>query len=283
MIKIFDEEVKLDHFPDGTLHLTPDVNCLSFANNTVPISWYYENDGEMAALLFLTKHIQNLGYDVSLYLPYVPNARMDRVKDDNDVFTLKYFAEFINCLKFRKVVILDPHSDVAPALIDRVSVTYPHNLIKKAIESIIRENKIEDEDSFMVFFPDGGAMKRYMGMVNHPYMHGDKDRDWKTGKIKGLYVQGDTSQIEDKIILIIDDICCKGGTFYHSAKKLKELGAGKIYLYVTHCESTVFRGEILHGDLIEKLYTTNSIFSKQAQKYAHDIGLMPNKIEVFNV
>jgi len=283
MIKIFDEEVKLDHFPDGTLHLTPEVTEISWENNAIPISWYYENDGEMAALLFLTKHYQNLGYDVSLYLPYVPNARMDRVKDDNDVFTLKYFAEFINFLKFRKVVILDPHSNVASALFDRVQVIDPTHLIKRAIENTIIENKIEDEDSFMIFFPDGGAMKRYMGMVNFPYMHGDKDRDWKTGKIKGLYVQGDTSQIEDKIVLIIDDICCRGGTFYHSAKKLKELGAGKIYLYVTHCENTVFRGELLHEDLIEKLYTTNSIFTKRDQKYAHDIGLMPNKIEVFDV
>lgn len=279
MIKILDEEVKLDHFPDGTLHLTPDATLISWENNTISISWYYENDGEMAALLFLTKHYQNLGYDVSLYLPYVPNARMDRVKDDDDVFTLKYFAEFLNMLRFRKVVVLDPHSNVTAALIDRVEVIEPKHLIEKAIAEI----KKNTNDDLTMFFPDEGAMKRYSDMIGLPYAFGVKRRDWKTGKILGLEVPCDVDRINGKTILIIDDICCKGGTFYHSAKKLKELGAEKIYLYVTHCESTVFRGEILHGDLIEKLYTTNSIFLKQAQKYAHDIGLMPNKIEVFNV
>ena len=279
MIRIFDEEVKLDHFPDGTLHLTPEVTEISWENNAIHISWYYENDGEMAALLFLTKHYQNLGYDVSLYLPYVPNARMDRVKDDDDVFTLKYFAEFINFLKFRKVVILDPHSNVTAALIDRVKVIDPKQLIEKAIASI----KQTTNDELTMFFPDEGAMKRYSDMIGLPYAFGVKRRDWKTGKILGLEVPCDVDRIKGKTILIIDDICCKGGTFYHSAKKLKELGAGKIYLYVTHCESTVFRGELLHEDLIEKLYTTNSIFTKQTQKYAHDIGIMPNNIEVFTV
>lgn len=63
-------------------------------------------------------------------------------------------------------------------------------------------------------------------------------------------------------MLIIDDICSKGGTFYHSAKKLKELGANKIYLYVSHCENTIYAGELLKDNgLIEKIFTTDSILT----------------------
>ncbi len=67
----------------------------------------------MAAILFLTKHLKNLGYNVSLDMPYIPNARQDRVKGENDVFTLKYFAEFINSLDFDRVFVLDPRSNVS--------------------------------------------------------------------------------------------------------------------------------------------------------------------------
>ena len=67
-------------------------------------------------------------------------------------------------------------------------------------------------------------------------------------------------------MLIIDDICSKGGTFYHSAKKLKELGAKNIYLYISHCENTILQGDLLTSGLIERVFTTDSIFTKSHEK-----------------
>ena len=67
-------------------------------------------------------------------------------------------------------------------------------------------------------------------------------------------------------ILIVDDISSRGGTFYHSAKKLKELGAKEIYLYVSHCENTILEGEVLSSGLIDRVFTTNSIFTKEHEK-----------------
>ena len=65
--------------------------------------------------------------------------------------------------------------------------------------------------------------------------------------------------LQGSVVLIIDDICSFGGTFLHSARKLRGLGAEKIYLYVSHCEENIVKGELLKGDLIEKVYTTDSI------------------------
>ena len=72
--------------------------------------------------------------------------------------------------------------------------------------------------------------------------------------------------IKGKNILIIDDICSKGGTFYYAAKELKEAGAANIYLYVTHCENTIHEGELLNSDLIKHIYTTDSILTKEHEK-----------------
>lgn len=121
-----------------------------------------------------------------------------------------------------------------------------------------------DETPFL-FYPDEGSMKRYSGLINSPYAFGVKKRDWKTGNIEGLDVIGAEDQIKGKDILIIDDICSRGGTFYHSAKKLKELGANKIYLYVTHCENTIFEGELLTSGLIERVFTTDSIYKGECK------------------
>lgn len=276
MIKLNGEEIKLNHFPDGTLLLKEDVSYLK-ENSYIPrIEWKFENNEEMVALYFLTKHLKNCGYEnINLSLPYIPNARQDRVKNKEDVFTLKYFAEFINSLGFKKVQVLDPHSSVSAALIDHMEVVMPFMGIYNALENIKTELQLEgkNEGRLMYFYPDEGAMKRYSEFLNNcpeleprPYAFGIKNRDWKTGEIKSLDVSGETDMIKDSNVLIIDDICSKGGTFYYSAKKLKELGAKNIYLFVSHCENTIAQGELLKTDLVKRIYTTSSILTIEDDK-----------------
>lgn len=263
MIKYNERPVNISHFPDGTLLMKELVD-----GNEATITWLYENNEELLAVYFLTKHLQSKGVkDISLKLPYIPNARQDRVKKDEDVFTLKYFSQIINSLGFKKVTVLDPHSYVSEALIDNVVIESPKPFVFRAIKKISEANKTaENNDGILMFYPDEGAMKRYSGMFDRPYTFGIKKRDWATGDILGLEVSGQKELVKGSTILIVDDICSRGGTFYHSAKALKELGADKIYLYISHCENTILEGEIIKSDLIERVYTTNSIFTKENEK-----------------
>ena len=260
MIKVNGVVVTPTSFPDGT-------KLIKYGDDiayTTDVTWYYESDEEMFTLYALTKHLQNLGAVCSLYMPYVPNARMDRTKSIEEVFTLKHFADFINSLNYNDVTIFDPHSTVSEALFNRCFVKKPCYTIDEAVRKSSPD---------VIFFPDEGAMKRYDWVaVNKPRAFGIKNRDWKTGEIKGLSIHGDVDALKDAKVLIIDDICSKGGTFYHSAKALRDNGAAAIDLYVTHCEHTIFEGELLKTDLINRIYTTNSIFHKEHEK-----------IEVFEV
>lgn len=262
MIRIDGQVLDIGNFPDGTLLMKYAPNLEQITEN-VRLFWNYENDREFLALIYLVKHLRDRGcIDIFLGMPYIPNARMDRTKNKEDVFTLKYFAELLNSLNFRQVVVLDPHSDVSPALINNLSIDTPEDHIKNVLEKIQNPSK----NNILMFYPDNGSAKRYSGMIDLPYAFGIKKRDWKTGKIEGLDVAGTVDQIVGKDILIVDDICSRGGTFYHSAKKLKELGANDIYLYVSHCENTILEGDLLNGDLIKKVYTTDSIFTKSHEK-----------------
>ena len=104
-----------------------------------------------------------------------------------------------------------------------------------------------------------------------------KNRDWKTGQIKSLSVLGETDDIAGKDVLIIDDICSKGGTFYHSAKALKDLGVNDIYLYVSHLENAVHEGDMIKSGLIKQIFTTNSIYRPSLAPYenADKITIIP--------
>jgi ribose-phosphate pyrophosphokinase len=237
------------------------------------IKWNYENDRELVALVYLANHLRASGVTkMELVMPYIPNARQDRVKRAEDIFTLKYFAQMINSLGFDKVRVLDPHSNVSAALIDNLEVKTPYLYITEAFSRIVILEKnaysIDDMEQIyrdlVLFYPDEGAMKRYSEEKNlvAPYSFGIKKRDWKTGEILGLDVMNGEI-VKDKTVLIIDDICSKGGTFYHSAKALKELGAKNVYLYVTHCENSILNGDLIKSGLIKKVFTSDSLITVQ--------------------
>ena len=273
MIQLNEHIISNDRFPDGTLLMK-----LPFSPKpSNEIRWYYENDAELFKLICLVKSMREMykGVRIDLFMPYLPNARQDRVKNPEDVFTLKYFCEIINSLEFDTVFVTDVHSNVGLALLDRVREIKPWGQIHNALTKItfmetgdvMHEAREECYKNLLLFYPDEGAMKRYSGEMGMPYIFGVKDRDWKTGQIKRLNLAGDVSMIEGKNILIIDDICSKGGTFYHAAKELKEAGAANIYLYVTHCENTIYEGELLKEDsLIKHIFTTNSLLTAPNEK-----------------
>ena len=260
MIKVNGEVINYNNtFPDGTMSLRLNVE----RNARSSISWYYESDYEMAVLFYITSHLRSANNKIYLYMPYIPNARMDRVKNPDEIFTLKYFAEFINALHFERVFVRDPHSNVSCALIDNLTVDsadwFPYSVL-----SLLKKEGVEP----ILYYPDEGAMKRYSELEmlkDIPYTFGIKKRDWRTGKIEGIMI-ADMDIVKGKDILIVDDICSKGGTFYYSAKALKTAGANDIYLYVTHCENTIFKGELINSDLIKHIYTTRSVFTLAHEK-----------------
>ena len=256
MIRVCGININPGKFPDGTLLLKMSDEIIEACEDTsrIVIDWLYETDAELFTLICVKRYIDEHFYDCRIYLnmPYIPHARMDRVKNEEDVFTLKYFCEIINSLHFDSVLVRDAHSNVSLALLNTV---FEEPISDHIVNAIMKSN------SDVLFFPDEGAMKRYAGGFQMPYAFGMKKRDWETGQILGLDIIN-ADVVKGKRVLIVDDICSRGGTFYHSAKALLAAGAASIALYVTHLEETVFFGD-LTPELIDRIYTTPSIFPRK--------------------
>jgi ribose-phosphate pyrophosphokinase len=120
-----------------------------------------------------------------------------------------------------------------------------------------------DKDIDYVVFPDATANKRYGNVKIPNQLTGIKHRNFETGKIESLELAGKIKGKGFKALLI-DDLSSYGGTFLMTAEKLKELGASEIYLLVGHCEDSIFEGNVFKTDLINKVFTTNSILTKQS-------------------
>jgi ribose-phosphate pyrophosphokinase len=192
--------------------------------------------------------------EINLYMGYVPYARQDRVCNRGEALSIKVFCDMINAMEFDSVCILDPHSDVTPALLDRCFIIEPTMAIEKCMKLSIM---LRNGDMTLVA-PDAGATKKVDKVAVHfgglKVIQGMKKRDLKTGKLSGFGYMGD---VEGKHLLIVDDICDGGGTFLGLAAKLRQGGAKTISLYVSH--GIFSKGiEMLIDNGIDQVYTTDS-------------------------
>lgn len=258
MMYLNNKLVEVKYFPNGESYM--DMDELNISDNN-EIKLKFEKDNDITQLIFLKGHLDELRVKSNLVIPYMPYSRMDRTEGLR-VFTLKHICKLINGLDFETVTIYEPHSEVSIALLDRIKIV---NMSAQITKDLLKEIDNGKEDIYLVY-PDAGAAKRYEKQISYEkVLTANKERDFKTGYIKKLEINGEIENDKFKAI-IVDDLSSKGGTFMLTASKLKEMGATEIYLVVTHCEDTIFTGDVLTTDLINKVYTTNSILSKEHEK-----------------
>lgn len=264
MIKLNEKEVIFEEFPNGeTLIKVGNLQSRFWQKYDINnITVKFEDDKDIIRLIFLKKFLDEQNWDhLVLRIPYLPYSRMDRT-EGMTLFTLKYLCQIINNLNFKEVVIFEPHSDVSIALLDRVRVL---NTTSNILKDLTKEGKLFLNDDTYIVFPDAGAAKRYGKQIKHnKILIANKTRDFSTGNITGLTINGELK--EGSKCVILDDLCSRGGTFIYTAQKLKEMGAGDIQLIVSHCENTIFDGDILKTDLISRVYTTDSILNRKHEK-----------------
>ena len=248
MIWVNGKEIAQEHFSAGELK----IKLFPSSREVVDVVWHYENDAELFTIGSIREYY--MSRPCRLYIPYLPHARMDRVKNVEDVFTLKAFARYINALNFSTVYVWDAHSNVGPALIDRCVDVSAQNYIEEAIKKLSYA-----KGNLCLFFPDEGAQKRYGAMFpDYPQAFGIKKRNWETGKIEGYMIVGE-EVVKNKEVLIIDDICSYGNTFIKAAEALDKAGASGVNLYITHCEDAISKGDVFKCAIIDNIFTTNSL------------------------
>lgn len=266
MIKVNGKEVKFEQFPNGETKLIEDSVERGLHLMFPKVSFKYENDSDLIKLMFVKNYIDSIFRDVKAFLTiyYMPYSRMDRSENES-AFTLKYISNFINSLDFYKVKVVEPHSDVTTALLNNVEPLYVNfDLVEK-----VKEEVGFNEEKDYIVFPDAGASKRYSNMKAQNTLFCNKVRDFKTGEIKGLELVGDTSKAYGRTAIIVDDLSSYGGTFIHTADRLREEGFVEVILLVAHAENVIFQRNSRTGKLlfehVDKLFTTDSILTEQKE------------------
>jgi len=251
MIKLLYREIELFTFPCGEnnvriKHLLAETGY----NDIHRIYMKYENSNDIINLLLLVDALRHLkNKEISLFIDYIPFSRQDRVCNTGEAFSLKVFADLINNCNFKTVHVIDPHSDVAGALIHNLQITEQHEVFKKYFK---------DKEDFYLISPDAGSLKKIYKLAKEvnclDVIECTKQRDMKTGEILKTIVHSEYT-LKGKDCYIIDDICDGGKTFIEIAKILKLNNMSKIILMTTHGFFT--KGLEVFDGLIDEIYTAD--------------------------
>lgn len=271
MIKLNGATLNFKVFPNGETLVDGDqiLDLLADRNYDAEVIFKYENDSDLVKLLFVKSHLDRYFCNRSiLKIAYMPYSRMDR-SEGASVFTLKYVAKMINDMNFDYVNVIEPHSDVTLALLDRCEATYPTTTL---LHEVMMEVGFDIEKDYL-FFPDQGAQKRYgKNFTKFKQLVGFKERNFATGEIDKLQLVGSVEGKGFKAI-IVDDLCSYGNTFIRSSNALREVGAAEVHLVVTHAEDSIFKGNVFTSELIDHVYTTNTLLTEVLEAWESKISV----------
>lgn len=265
MLLLNDKPISYFTFPGGEINVRlPE----KIEEERIVLTWKPKEAFDIPLLMMTVSALKNNGYnDIDIDILYLPYARQDRVCNPGEAFSLEAICNFISSLGFSTIRLWDVHNqdDTFKLLENEIAFNITPEDIFPRYDLI---TKFRDLEAFLCAPDEGGLMRVRDLSKLFPYSYiiqFFKRRELTTGKIEEIVYSPFNSSIEDRNILIIDDICDGGGTFIQEAQILKEKGAKNLYLYVTHgifskgfsLLSQYFEHIYCHHVLHDHLYQSN--------------------------
>ena len=204
-------------------------------------------------------------------IPYFGWARQDRTDGKMTCVTAKLIADMIKVSGAKTVKTFDVHLPQIESFFD---IPF-ENVDKKDIFIEKIKNDMKELDSPVICSPDAGSFKmgfEFSKLLEIPQVSLNKLR-LEANKIAEMQIFGN---VENKDVIIIDDMLDTGGTLCRTAKFLKESGANKVLAYATHGVLSGKAFENLNNSEIDKLTITNSI-----NKDLSDLKIKFEVIDIF--
>ncbi len=196
------------------------------------------NDTLMELLIMIDAMKRASAGRINAVIPYYGYARQDRKTKARDPITAKLVADIISAAGADRVVTMDLH---AAQIQGYFNIPVDHLLGMPILVKYFKEMRLDD---LVIVSPDHGSVTRARNMahpLDAPIAIVDKRRP-KANVSEIMNVIGD---IEDKNVILVDDIIDTAGTITNAADALKELGAKEVYACATH--------PVLSGPAMERI------------------------------
>jgi ribose-phosphate pyrophosphokinase len=224
-------------FPDGENYLRLNIEDetilegkeIIIVQSTGP-SAHTDQNARLFELFMMIDAVKRIGVSkLIIIIPYLAYARQDKVFRPGESEFAKMIFRIINSMNIDEFYTVDVH---APKTLNELKCKAVNIDSMRLLAEYIKSLGAKD---IVVVSPDKGAVERSKAFARHfgediPVDFFQKKRDVKTGEIT---MAGELS-LENKDVVIADDIIATGGTMANAIKLSKESGANKVYAVATH-------------------------------------------------
>ena len=205
-------------------------------------------------------------------MPLLYSSRQHRRNGRESLDCATALQDLVN-LKTKNILTFDVHDvDIQNAIpVSSFESFFP---TKEIITKFLEREKIDFRNMFVVA-PDSGAVSRAnlfanLFKCNMGFFRKERDTsvviDGKNPIVNHQYVGSD---LKGKNVLVVDDMIASGESILDVAKKVKEIGADKVYLISTFSLFTkginIF-DEAFKNNEFDRIYTTNLTYFNPAYK-----------------
>lgn len=238
-------------------------------------STFPPTDNLMELLLMIDAAKRASAYKVVAVMPYMGYARQDRKDKPRCAIGAKLVADLLTAAGVDRVITMDLHADQIQGFFDiPVDHLYASSIFVPYIKSL-------NLDNVVVAAPDMGGTKRanaYAKFLNTEMVICYKYRK-KANVVEEIRVIGD---VQDKNIILVDDMIDTAGTICLAANLMKEKGAKNIRVFVTHPVLSGPAYDRINKSAIEEVIVTDSIPIKPLCKKIKALSIADLFADVIN-
>jgi len=263
-LETYVSDAQIRYFSDGEIWVKYDQNIRG-ADVFIVQPTVAPADNLMELLIMMDAAKRASAERITAVIPYFGYARQDRKDQPRVSITAKLVANLITNAGADRILTMDLH---APQIQGYFDIPVDHLYASSIFCDHFRDINIPD---LTVVSPDIGGItlaRAYAKRLDTPLAIIDKRRP-KHNEAEIVNLIG---EVENRNILIIDDIIDTAGTLCNAAKALKEHGAKDIYVACTH--------PILSGPAVDRLKEAPITKIKVSDTIKLDPGKQISKIEV---
>lgn len=215
-------------FPDGERYLRIKEEIAEDEKVIVIQSTGYPQDENMMELFFILDTLNDMEVkDITVVSPYLGYSRQERRFKETECISAKATAKLIQSMGIKRIISINLHEE---SICDLYDVPADNLSAMPAIAYHI-QNTFEEKP--VILAPDKGAQnfaKEIATILDTDYDYLEKVR------LSPEVVETKTKNIsvENKQVVIIDDIISTGGTIVNAINILKEQGAVSVDVFCVH-------------------------------------------------
>ena len=245
-------DATVSSFPDGETFVKINENIRGRDVFIIQPTCPPTNQNLMELLILVDAARRSSSARITAVIPFFGYARQDRKDQPRVPITAKLVANLLAAAGVQRVLTMDLHAQQLQGFFD---IPVDHLYALPVMIHYLQDLGLGD---LVVVSPDVGGVKMasaYAETLKAGLAIVVKRRLSAT-EIEAVTVIGD---VEDKNVILVDDLTETAGTLVGAARILRDQGARDIYAGVSHAVLTDLAVERLKGSEIKELITTDSV------------------------